>query len=43
MIQLLLGGLGLISSTQMFSIWRYVVVRQPFPLLPPTLPLGLKI
>lgn len=27
-IQLLLGGLGLISSTQMFSIWRYVVVRK---------------
>ena len=25
-IQMLLGGLGLISSQQMFSVWRYVVV-----------------
>merc|ERR1712100_833643 len=33
-IQLLLGQTGIVSSAQMFSVWRYVVVGAPHRTLP---------
>ena len=38
-IQLLLGQLGLVSSDQMLSIWRYVVVGAVVVVISPSPPL----